>query len=196
MLVSLFGQSRIFLAMAEDGLLGLGRNGDGKPFLNALLSGFDAGEPGGGGWVGGASEEGDDEEVVDRLRGGQVGVEPELVAGLEVGNRGDGQGDAATGDMDVDFRAGEVEASLAVSRVVRGEEDQKQKQHKVRQTPQGKHSSSLDGVGGRWDGEKAAGEGLSPRPLRAPFARSQLRSPARRLNRFHVPRLPAVPPAP
>ena len=51
-----------------------------------------------------------DEEVVNGLGGGQVGVEPDLVAGLEIGNLGDGQGFARAGDVDIDLGAGEVEA--------------------------------------------------------------------------------------
>jgi hypothetical protein len=38
-------------------------------------------------------------------------VEPELVAGLEVGYVGDGEGLAGAGDLDLNFGAFEVEAS-------------------------------------------------------------------------------------
>jgi hypothetical protein len=37
-------------------------------------------------------------------------VQPELIAGLEIGDLGDGQGAAVAGDVDVDFWPGEVEA--------------------------------------------------------------------------------------
>ena len=95
----------------EDGLLGLGGDGDDDAlFADAALPGFDADEPGVGGRVGGAAEEGGDEEVVDGLGGGEVGVEPDLVGGLEVGDLGDGEGDAGASDADVDLWAGEVEA--------------------------------------------------------------------------------------
>ena len=47
---------------------------------------------------------------MDGLRGREVGVQPELVAGLEVGDLGDGQGLAGARDMDVKLWAGEVEA--------------------------------------------------------------------------------------
>jgi hypothetical protein len=47
---------------------------------------------------------------VNGLGGWEVGVQPDLVAGLEVGDLGDGKGSAGAGDVDVDFWADEVEA--------------------------------------------------------------------------------------
>ncbi len=95
----------------EDGLLGLVGNGDGDAlFADLFVPGLDAEEPVVGGRVGGAAEEGGDEEVVDGLGGREVGVQPDLVAGLEVGDLGDGQGFAGAGDVDLDLGAGEVEA--------------------------------------------------------------------------------------
>ena len=77
----------------EDDLLGLGGDGDGDAlFADFFVPGLDLGEPVVGGRVGGAAEEGGYEEVVDGLGGREVGVQPDLVAGLEVGNLGDGQG--------------------------------------------------------------------------------------------------------
>ena len=61
-------------------------------FADLVVPGLDAGEPVVGGRVGGAAEEGGDEEVMDGLGGGEIGVQPDLVAGLEVGDVGDGQG--------------------------------------------------------------------------------------------------------
>ncbi len=100
-----------FRGEEEDDLLGLGGNGDGDAlFANVFVPGLDLGEPVVGGRVGGAAEEGGYEEVVDGLGGRQVGVQPELVSGQEVGDLGDGQGLAGAGDVDVNLWAGEVEA--------------------------------------------------------------------------------------
>ena len=95
----------------EDDLLGLGGDGDGDAlFADLLVPGLDLGEPVIGGRVGGAAQEGADEEVVNGLGGGEVGVEPDLVAGLKIGNLGDGQCFACAGDVDIDLGAGEIEA--------------------------------------------------------------------------------------
>ena len=95
----------------EDDLLGFVGDGDGDAlFADFFVPGLDLGEPVVGGRVGGAAEEGGDEEVVDGLGGREVGVQPELVAGQEVGDLGDGEGSAVAGDVDVDFGAGEIEA--------------------------------------------------------------------------------------
>ncbi len=95
----------------EDGLLGLFGDGYADAFFADLgVPGFDAGEPVVGGWVGGSAEEGGDEEVMDGLGGGKIGVQPDLVAGLEVGDVGDGEGAGVAGDTDFDAGAGEVEA--------------------------------------------------------------------------------------
>ncbi len=65
-------------------------------------------------------------------------MEPELVAGLEIWDGGDGQGDAGAGDADVDLWAGEIEARLG-----EGRDGGKQKgcSEDVEQTA---HDSSLD----------------------------------------------------
>ena len=100
-----------FRGEEEDDLLGLVGDGDGDAlFADFFVPGLDAEEPVVGGRVGGAAEEGGDEEVVDGLGGREVGVEPDLVAGLEVGDLGDGEGAAVAGDVNVDLGAGEVEA--------------------------------------------------------------------------------------
>ncbi len=94
----------------EDDLLGFVGDGDGDAlFADFFVPGLDLGEPVVGRRVGGAAKEGGDEEVVDGLGGREIGVEPEFVAGLEVGDLGDGQGAASAGDVDVDLGAGEVE---------------------------------------------------------------------------------------
>ena len=95
----------------EDDLLGLVGHGDGYAlFADLFVPGLDTEEPVVGGRVGGAAEEGGDEKVVDGLRGGEVGVKPDLVTGLEVGDLGNGKGPAGAGYVNVDFGAGEVEA--------------------------------------------------------------------------------------
>ena len=47
---------------------------------------------------------------MDGLGGREVGAEPDLVAGEEIGHLGDGEGAAIAGDVNVDFGASEVEA--------------------------------------------------------------------------------------
>src|SRR5258708_1056424 len=46
---------------------------------------------------------------MDGLRRREGGGQPDLVPGLEVGNLGDGQSPAGSGDVDGNFWAGEVE---------------------------------------------------------------------------------------
>ena len=97
----------------EDGLLGLLGHGDEDAFLaDVLLPGLDACEPVLGRRVGVAAEEDADEEVFDGLGRREVGVQPDAVAGLEVGNLGDGEGDAVARDADVDARADQVKARV------------------------------------------------------------------------------------
>ncbi len=95
----------------EDDLLGLVGDGDSDAlFADFFVPGLDVEEPVVGGRVGGAAEEGGNEEVVDGLGGREVGAEPDLVAGEEIGHLGDGEGAAIAGDVNVDFGASEVEA--------------------------------------------------------------------------------------
>ena len=62
----------------EDDLLGLVGDGDGDAlFADLFVPGLDLGEPVVGGRVGGAAEEGGDEEVVDGLGGREVGMQPD-----------------------------------------------------------------------------------------------------------------------
>ena len=51
-------------------------------------------------------------------------MKPDLVAGLEVGDGGDGEGDAGAGDVYIDFGAFEIEARLGVG----GREGEQQEQ--------------------------------------------------------------------
>ncbi len=100
-----------FRGEEEDDLLGLGGYGDGDAFFtNVFVPSLDLGEPVVRGRVGGASEEGGYEKIVDRLGGREVGVQPELVSRQEVGDLSDGQGFSVAGDVDVDAWASEVEA--------------------------------------------------------------------------------------
>jgi hypothetical protein len=100
-----------FRGEEEDDLLGLGGYGDGDAFFtNVFVPSLDLGEPVVRGRVGGASEEGGYEKIVDGLGGREVWVQPELVSGQEVGDLGDGQGFSVAGDVDVDAGASEVEA--------------------------------------------------------------------------------------
>ena len=85
-------------------------NGDGGAFDGLLVPGVDEGEPVVGWLVGGAAQEGDDEQQMIGLGAGKIGLDPDLVARLQAGDLCDGEADAATGDADIDFRADEVEA--------------------------------------------------------------------------------------
>ena len=133
----------------EDGLLGFGGDLDEDAFLADLgVPGFDADEPVVRRRVGVAAEEDADQQIFDRLRGGQVGVQPDAVAGLQVGDRGDGQRLAGAvggeaGDADVDAGADEVEAGVGEGGCRNGEEQQGEQ---VSQ-PSGaqSHMLSLDG---------------------------------------------------
>ncbi len=128
----------------EEGLLGVGGDGDGGAFRGVLLvPGVDLGEPVIGRLVGGAAEEGDDEEEVVGLVVGEVGFDPEFVAGLEVGDLGDGEGFVAAGDFDLDFGAGEVEAGVVGAEGGCGGEQGEEAGEDVR----GLHSGLDAGVG-------------------------------------------------
>jgi len=90
----------------------VGDGDEGALFADFFIPGFDADEPAIGRGVGGAAEEGADEEVVDGLAGGEVGVQPDAIAGLKVWDGGDGERDAVAGDANVNAGAGEVEAGI------------------------------------------------------------------------------------
>jgi len=136
----------------ENGLLGFVGDGDeGALFADFFVPGLDADEPVVGGRVGGAAEEDADEEVMDGLGGRKVGMEPELVAGLEVGNAGDGEGlgyavGVGTGDADVDFGADEVEAGVGTRAEGRGEEEEWQEQPFCLLAGAEGHAMSLDAL--------------------------------------------------
>jgi hypothetical protein len=98
-----------FWCQEEDDLLSLAWNRDGDAFFaNFFVPGLDIEKPVVRWRIGSAAEEGGYQEIVNGLRRGQVGAEPELVSGLEVGNLGDREIAAAAGDVDINFRAGEV----------------------------------------------------------------------------------------
>ena len=85
-------------------------NDDGGAFEGLLVPGVDLGEPVVGREVGGAAQEGDDEERWLDWVLREIGLDPELVAGLQVGDFGDGKSGGAAGDADVDLGADEIEA--------------------------------------------------------------------------------------
>ena len=71
-------------------------------------------------------------------------MEPEFVAGLEVWDRGDGEGGVAAGDLDVDLGADEVEACVD-GEGGRGGAEQKGKN---KESPHARHHRwSLDALG-------------------------------------------------
>ena len=98
----------------DERLLGLIGDGDGGPFRSLLVPCVNFSKPVVGWFIGGAAEEGDDEQEVIGLGGGKIGLDPDLVAGLQVGHLGDGERDASSGDADVDFWASEVKARVVV----------------------------------------------------------------------------------
>ncbi len=89
---------RLFRALGND---------DGGAFDGLLVPGVDQGEPVLGRLVGGAAQEGDDEEQMVGLGAGEVGLEPDFVSGLEAGNLRDGKAGAAARDANVDLGAEE-----------------------------------------------------------------------------------------
>ncbi len=125
----------------EHGLLRFGRHGDEDAFFSDLLvPGLDAGEPVLWGRVGGSAKEDADQEVLNRLRGRQVRVQPDLVARLEIGDRGDGEGLVATSDPHVDARTDEVKTAIRVEWPQEEEEQERQQ----KQSGAFGHTASLD----------------------------------------------------
>ena len=137
----------------EQDLLGLGGDGDEGALLADLgVPGLDAGEPAVGGRIGGAAEEGDDHEVVHRLGGGEVGMDPELVAGLQVGDLGDGQGEVAAGDADLELGTGEIEAGAVGPCLFRGRQQEGREEQKDEGEDGGFAGRNLS-IGSSLDGE-------------------------------------------
>jgi len=117
-----------FRGEEEDGLLGFVGDGDFDAFVtDGLGPGGDFDEPVIGGWVGGATQEDGYEEVVDGLGWREVGVEPKLVAGLEIRYGSDGQGFAAAGDADFDLGTRKVESGGGLGGQSAGEREQRSK---------------------------------------------------------------------
>ncbi len=77
-----------------------------------MIPGVDLGKPRVGRLVGGAAEKGDDEEQMILLVVGQIGLDPELIAGLQVRHLRDGQGPVATRDAHHDLGSGKVKAGV------------------------------------------------------------------------------------
>jgi hypothetical protein len=101
----------------EDRLLGFIGDGDGYALLDgAAIPGFYAGKPVVRRRVRRAAKEGEDKEEMDGLAGGKFGMQPELIAWLEVWDFGDGKGPVASGDADIDLWTFEVETRLSKSR--------------------------------------------------------------------------------
>ena len=133
----------------EEGLLGLVGNGDGDSLVGFVIPGLDLGEPLVGRWVGAAAKERDDEQKVDGLSGRQVKMEPELVAGLEIGDVSDGKGLAVAGDAGVDLGAGQIEARAVGGRREGKKSKKKRGQGTAKPEAEGKllHHIILDGAG-------------------------------------------------
>ena len=92
-------------------LLRVGRNGHVRTLgFDLGIPGLDTEEPVLWGRVGVAAEEDADEEVVDGLGGREVGVYPELIAGLQVGNHRYGERLAVAGNADVNLGPDQIEA--------------------------------------------------------------------------------------
>ena len=77
--------------------------------MNVLVPGFDAGEPVLRRGIGGAAQKGNDHHVAHGLAVGQIGVDPQSIARLEVGNFGGGQRLAVTFHVQVDFWSSQIE---------------------------------------------------------------------------------------
>lgn len=80
---------------------------------------------------------------MDGLGGGKVGMEPDLIAGLEVGYAGDGEGYSGAGDVDVDVGSAEVKTRLCFTKNGGGEQ-QRDVQDASDPVTQLRHGPSLD----------------------------------------------------
>ena len=87
------------------------------------IPGFHAGEPFVGGRVGGAAEECDHEQVVNRLIVGQDGMNPQAVSGVQVGHFRDRQGFSGAVHGHFDLGPGQVEGSVVRPRAARRSEE-------------------------------------------------------------------------
>ena len=99
-----------------------------------------------GGRVGVAAEEDADEQVVHGLGRRKVGVNPEFVAGLEIGNGCDGEGLAVASNAHINLGADEIKArvgSETQSAAAKEEKGQQQKSNALI------HTASLDALTSR-----------------------------------------------
>ena len=93
----------------DQGLLGLRGNVDEDALLTRGAGpGFDAGEPVEGRGVGGAAQEGYNENEMSGLAFRQVGMDPKAIAGQEIGHLADGKGDIASFDVNIHLGTGQI----------------------------------------------------------------------------------------
>jgi hypothetical protein len=91
-------------------LLGLFRHGDEDTLVARFLCpGFYTGEPVGGRGIGRSAQEGDDQDIVCGLALGEIGVDPETVAGKQIGDLAYGKGNFTPLNVHINFGSCEVE---------------------------------------------------------------------------------------
>ena len=101
----------------QQGLLGVLRNGDDGSFFAHLPGpGFEAGEPMFGRRIGGATQERDDEKITGGLIGRKIRMQPEAVAGLQVGDFRNWQRFAVAGDLHFAARPEQIEGVIVGAR--------------------------------------------------------------------------------
>ena len=133
----------------DEGLLGLIGNGNEYALFARLAApGFDAGKPLRRGRVGGAAQEGDDQDEVSGLALGKVGMNPKAVAGKQIGRLRDGQSDRAALDVHVDLGSSEIECR-ALGVQCGGSQAAKQRQQKLQTTAHMIYCTKLRGGGKR-----------------------------------------------
>ncbi len=134
----------------HNGLLSLSGDGYECAFLaDSGVPGFDAEEPVVGRGIGVAAEEDADEEIFDGLGGWEVRVDPELVARLEIGDGGYGEGlggavRGSAGDADINLGSNEVETGVGCIRAGADEKKNGQEQKANALIDTHIHTASLD----------------------------------------------------
>ena len=141
-----------FRGEEDQGLLSFIRDIDEDAFFTRGAGpGFNASEPVEGRRVGGAAQESDHENEMSGLAFGQVGVNPEAIAGEDIGHLADREGEIAPFDMNIHLGTGQVEGG-AVGEDWNGKAKDTQKQQRQTST----HGSILR----RTEAESKSGEGI------------------------------------
>jgi hypothetical protein len=107
----------------DQGFLGFFGNDDKNAFfVDWPAPGFDAGKPGLGRRIGCAAQESHDHQIVHRLAVREIGVNPQAIPGLEIGDLGDGQ--SLSGALNADFHLGTDKVESGIVGISRTPESQ------------------------------------------------------------------------